>query len=237
MAVDQALLQSVESSGLPVVRIYGWQPATLSLGYFQAYSARQQHASSLACPVVRRASGGGAILHHLETTYSLCFPSTNRWSARNTQIYAAVHDCIIESLADWEIQVSTWSERAESDSQSDQTPFLCFLRRTSGDLTLAGNKVVGSAQRRSRRALLQHGSILWEKSEFAPELPGINDLAGQCVDDVQFVENFLTRLSRKLDLPMRRQLLTDSERQMAQEIEQSRFATESWNLNRNRTFA
>lgn len=237
MSVDQALLESVESSGVPVLRIYAWEPATLSLGYFQSYSDREQHAESRQCPVVRRASGGGAIMHHLETTYSLCIPSTNRWSARNTDVYSTVHDCIVETLLDWDVGVTAYEESKGALAVAGGNPFLCFLRRSSGDLIFGSDKVVGSAQRRSKRALLQHGSILWERSEFAPELPGINDLAQQCVDDIQFVESFVGSLSRALKLSMQRQELTDTEREMSQEIVKTKFGTESWSKSRHRTRA
>jgi len=238
MAVDQALLESVEWSGVPTLRMYAWEPATLSLGYFQSYSDCDKYLPTATCPVVRRASGGGAILHHLETTYCLCVPSRHRWSARNTELYTTVHDCIIESLAEWDVVVAAYEQskhpQQPSRAASDKAAFLCFLRRSSGDLILQDHKVVGSAQRRSKSGLLQHGSILWERSVITPELPGINDLAEQCVDQVQFVESFVSRLARKLELPMRRYEITDDERKLARQIMQSKFGTDAWNRNRNR---
>ncbi len=70
MAVDEALLESAVAGGLPVFRLYQWSEPTLSLGYFQAVADRQQHPASHGCPLVRRRSGGGAILHAHELTYA-----------------------------------------------------------------------------------------------------------------------------------------------------------------------
>src|SRR5262245_32066382 len=75
MAVDQALLESAAASGGVALRFYQWSEPTLSLGYFQPIAARSEHPPSLHSPVVRRASGGGAILHDRELTYSIAAPS------------------------------------------------------------------------------------------------------------------------------------------------------------------
>ena len=77
MAADEALLHTVSNTETPVLRFYQWQSPTLSLGYFQSYADRNQHAASLEADVVRRLSGGGAILHDQELTYSLVLPGSN----------------------------------------------------------------------------------------------------------------------------------------------------------------
>ena len=81
MAVDEALLETAASLGVPTLRFYQWQEPTMSLGYFQEYADRLRHAASAGCPTVRRASGGGAIMHDRELTYSLAVPEgTSTWS-------------------------------------------------------------------------------------------------------------------------------------------------------------
>src|SRR5688500_20216584 len=77
MAVDEALLESAALENRCTLRFYRWSEPTLSLGYFQRYEDRRQHAASLSCACVRRASGGGAILHDHELTYSLAVPPTH----------------------------------------------------------------------------------------------------------------------------------------------------------------
>ena len=74
MAVDEALVDDAAARGTCWLRFYGWAEPTLSLGYFQGHEERLAHRPSRQCPVVRRMSGGGAILHDAEITYSLAIP-------------------------------------------------------------------------------------------------------------------------------------------------------------------
>ena len=98
MAIDQALLQSAAESGVGTLRIYRWKPATVSLGYFQKCEDRNEHDASQPCPVVRRASGGGAIVHDHELTYSIAIPSADRWATQNRDLFDKVHQTLIKSL-------------------------------------------------------------------------------------------------------------------------------------------
>lgn len=221
MAVDEALLAQAAAGELgAVLRFYQWSPATLSLGYFQRYAERVEHPPSEHCAIVRRASGGGAILHDRELTYSLVLPAGHPLAARAEPLYRAVHQALIDVLATRGLDVRFWDDvqsgsasdaisgapsgaakrQAESKSSPQsptpnpepprpREPFLCFQRRSPGDLVLrakdeaslkpaAWHKILGSAQRRRYGAVLQHGSLLWARSEFAPELGGVTDLAG-----------------------------------------------------------
>ena len=75
MAVDETLLFDAAENGTATLRFYSWDEPTLSLGYFQRYADREQHTASRTCAVVRRQTGGGAILHDRELTYSLALPA------------------------------------------------------------------------------------------------------------------------------------------------------------------
>lgn len=179
MAIDQALLERVRRGGPPVLRFYQWNPATLSIGYFQHLSDRQTHEPSAGVPIVRRSTGGGAILHDRELTYSLILPIPDRSSKNALAIYRRMHAAIRGALGVWGIPLVPCIENPRCRlSAGDDEPFLCFQRRSGEDLLLHDFKVVGSAQRRVDSALLQHGSILLASSPAAPELPGIMQLAG-----------------------------------------------------------
>ena len=141
MSVDQALLETVEQSGQMTLRIYQWEPATISLGYFQAYDDRQQHEASANCPVVRRKTGGGAIVHDNEITYSLCVPSSERWSSKNSELYDLVHNSLIELLAGYGVAAHLFGQREGESTRADKDRFLCFQRRAEGDLILGQSKV------------------------------------------------------------------------------------------------
>ena len=81
MAVDETLLEAAAAEGLCSLRFYQWAEPTLSLGYFQAYADRNQHEASRQSAVVRRASGGGAIMHDFDVTYSLAVPERHPLAA------------------------------------------------------------------------------------------------------------------------------------------------------------
>ena len=92
------LLERAQEQAAACLRFYGWSEPTLSLGYFQTYADRQEHPPSLPCAAVRRLTGGGAILHDAELTYSIVLPGTHPLAARRDELYQAVHGCLIEAL-------------------------------------------------------------------------------------------------------------------------------------------
>src|SRR5947207_13454995 len=98
MALDEALMEAA-SGGLCTLRFYRWSAPTLSLGYFQRISDRTTHAASQTCPLVRRQTGGGAILHDREWTYSLTAPAGSPLAVDALALYRAVHGALIEALA------------------------------------------------------------------------------------------------------------------------------------------
>ncbi len=180
MAVDEALLDSVAHTGEMVIRWYAWQTPTISLGYFQTAPEFAPDDPLHGLNVVRRLSGGGAILHHHEWTYSCVLPATHPQAQRPTALYTDVHSAMIDVFESLGAPARLRGERAVGD---ERNIFLCFLRGDPRDVVLAGHKVVGSAQRRRGGAVLQHGSVLLRASVHAPGHPGLRDLAHIDVDD------------------------------------------------------
>lgn len=174
MAIDEALLEAALDHGECTVRWYRWKSATVSLGYFQDKDAAAAIPAFAGLDVVRRLTGGGAILHHHEWTYSCSVPPGHPLSQTPSQIYELVHARIITGLA--KLGVGAAALRG-SNNASAEGEFLCFGRGDCRDVVLAGQKIVGSAQRRRRGAVLQHGSLLLRRSEYAPQFPGVFDLA------------------------------------------------------------
>jgi lipoate-protein ligase A len=238
MALDEALLESADAEGIATLRFYGWSEPTLSLGYFQAAEDRRTHAASLNCRLVRRASGGGAILHDDELTYSLSIPTPDRLAAPARGLHDSVHAALAESLIAMGVDAE-FNDRAQS---AVNAPFLCFERRACGDLILGGKtsgsaKVVGSAQRRHRNAVLQHGSILLGRSQFAPELPGIAELTGRRIDARALTETFYRNLCRCLSFEFDDSLasvssVTPSILDRARVVAAEKFANEAWTFRR-----
>jgi lipoate-protein ligase A len=233
MAVDETLLETAAADGQCTLRLYRWQEPTLSLGYFQAYADRWQHAASGRAAVVRRASGGGAILHDRELTYSLAIPSQHPLAARRLECYRAVHQALVEVLAEWGIEATMAAQPEQSAATRE--PFLCFQRRSPGDVLVAGAKIAGSAQRRCRGAVLQHGSVLLARSAAAPELGGLEELSGQTVPPERLIEAWLERLAGVLSATWQSGQLSDAERRRANEICAEKYASPVWTENRGRS--
>uniref|UniRef100_A0A7C4LSD6 Lipoate--protein ligase family protein n=1 Tax=Schlesneria paludicola TaxID=360056 RepID=A0A7C4LSD6_9PLAN len=172
MAVDAALLTSASEGAPPTVRWYRWLRPTVSLGYFQS-AATATTAWPAELDVVRRPTGGGAIVHHHEWTYSCTLPQLAPLLRHPYELYDLIHQALcaaFEQLCGVTVHIRG---AAHADAPG---PFLCFLREDARDVCCRGRKFIGSAQRRRRGSLLQHGSILLKASPWAPELPGLVDL-------------------------------------------------------------
>jgi lipoate-protein ligase A len=173
MALDEALLERARESGQAVFRVYTWADPTLSFGRNQTalgvYDATRAEAEGVA--VVRRLTGGRALLHHREVTYSVTAPLTLGASLRES--YDRINRLVVAGLRRLgvAVEVAVPRERAPAPSVAP-----CFERPAAGELVFAGRKLVGSAQWRDVGALLQHGSILVEDDQ-----PMITVLSGNVV--------------------------------------------------------
>lgn len=250
MAVDEALLESAVADRVATLRFYQWSEPTLSLGYFQRYDDRDSHAASRDCAIVRRQSGGGAILHDRELTYSLTLPPGHPLTHDATELYRAVHRAFVQLLAPrldesksaWQIELNPCT----SPLARAEEPFLCFQRRACGDLLFVARKatppatnlapqsykLLGSAQRRHRGAILQHGSLLLAKSPAAPELPGWHELAGNDLEPSELVSDLVRHLAALLPIDERRVEVSPAIRDVAARIERERYSSRSWTARR-----
>src|SRR5205085_6455694 len=162
MAVDEVLLETVLSGGLPTLRFYDWQPACLSLGYFQRFEmVDPAGCRAQGVDIVRRPTGGRAILHDRELTYSLSLPAAALGhDAGVLPSYHRISRALQAGLASAGVDATMASESA-APTTADHGP-ICFDRPSAHEILLDGRKLVGSAQVRRGNALLQHGSILIE---------------------------------------------------------------------------
>ncbi len=194
MAVDEALLEESLRSRVVFLRFYRWSEPTVSLGYFQSDLELRRDPRLSTLPSVRRLSGGGAILHHHEQTYSCSLPPSHQLAQQPYQLYLDIHAIFLAFLAEWGVQVTLRG----SISIPKEEPFLCFLREAAPDLLAHGHKILGSAQRRRRGAVLQHGSLLLRASEYTPGLFGLCELTQNSPDTRSEWEQFAQRLARSL---------------------------------------
>lgn len=156
MALDDALLERARTTGESVLRVYAWAGPTLSFGRHQ--TARSAYSSARAAQqgvaVVRRPTGGRAILHHREVTYSVTAPVTAEPLRAS---YARINRLLLDGLARLGV-TATLADPATRAPLPGIGP--CFETPTTGEVVVGGRKLVGSAQWRDAGALLQHGSIL-----------------------------------------------------------------------------
>ncbi len=233
MAVDEALLEAARRHNFSAVRFYRWNEPTLSLGYFQKIQPDNLPEELKPLARVRRLSGGGAILHHLEWTYSCVLPPEHPWAAEPVSLYEHVHRQVIKLLA--ELQISA-DLRGSAAADPGNKTFLCFGRQDPRDIVFGRHKIVGSAQRRRRGAVLQHGSLLLERSPFAPEFPGLLDLAETPVAVPELIQNLATRIGQVLSNPLGetavefhpQSKLPDEIAGAARELERDKYQTRAW---------
>jgi lipoate-protein ligase A len=249
MAVDEALLADAIDSNIATLRLYAWNEPTLSLGYFQRYDDRHAHAASRDAATVRRQSGGGAILHDRELTYSVALPAKHPLARHAENLYSAVHKAFIAVLAPHVAAAVPGCvlslRRDEAATPPRAEPFLCFQRRAKGDLLFAatsdspsaqanspGLKILGSAQRRRQGAILQHGSLLLDRSAAAPELAGLNDLAGTRLRPPDVGVELARKLGIALGLHLQPSSLSRQQEQVARGLESGKYAAAGWTKRR-----
>jgi len=223
MAIDEAVFLMREKLGLPAtLRFYAWKPAAVSMGYFQKIEDPSlEEYKRQKITIVRRFTGGGAILHRNEITYSLAC-STHEFSAFKdiTKTQQLVHEAIILGLHN--LGINAELERKQSKRPD---PYFCFVRPSKNDVVDDGRKIVGSAQRRKNRAFFQHGSILMDNKINPEGREGKKD-GGKIINSL--IWGFEKRLGIRL-LPGQ---LTKEEVKLSQELRQIKYSTQNWNYRR-----
>jgi len=228
MAVDEVLLAGAAAHGRATLRFYGWNEPTVSLGYFQRVAERGSHPPSQMCRWVRRVTGGGAIVHDQDLTYSYTFPASRQTRGAAEGLYDAFHETLMEALAEWSI----FANRCAAARESSPSEWLCFRRHTSADVLIGNAKICGSAQRRHEGGVLQHGSVLLATSKSAPELPGIAELTGKSLVAGELATAWLERLSRRLGTQFSQEAICIVESTDASRIQFNRFDSPAWNEKR-----
>jgi len=157
MAIDAAFLRAAETDGLRTLRLYAWDPPTLSFGRNEPALKRYDRnaIAARALAVVRRPTGGRAVWHDREVTYAVAAPADTFGSLRAT--YREIHAMLADALASLGAHVLLAADRPPAGVGAGA----CFASAAGGEVMAAtGGKVVGSAQVRGDGAFLQHGSVL-----------------------------------------------------------------------------
>jgi len=250
MAVDEAILESVYSgSSLPTLRLYAWQPACLSLGLAQPHE--EVNAESLAAngwDVVRRPTGGRAILHIDELTYAVIAPESEaRVSGGVLKSYLRLSEALLEALR--LIGLNPEANEKGSNHNSNKPNPVCFEVPSNYEITVNGRKLIGSAQARRKEGVLQHGALpLYgdltriihalrftdaQAAERARErllahATTVERELGEAPDFTQAKSAFITAFERTLNLDLRTGDLSETEEQRAQTLMTEKYAHPSW---------
>lgn len=164
MAVDESLAESVRAGGPPVLRVYRWNPPCLSLGRNQPSGGYDRdEIARRGLDVVRRPTGGRAVLHHRELTYSVATAQGELGGPR--QAYAAINRALVAGLTRLGVPAHLQTAGTERAPLPSLAP--CFETPVEGEVTAAGRKLVGSAQRTEAGVMLQHGSLPLEDDQSA----------------------------------------------------------------------
>lgn len=220
MALDESLLEDSSSCWL---RFYSWEPFAVSLGYFQKHVDFAAEGSEF--DLVRRPTGGGAILHAHELTFSLALPeSALRGSTRES--YGLINRGLLAALGTLDIHLEKPQDcRAGSGRW-------CFAHPVGLDLVQAdGRKVIGCAQRRSHGRVLHHGSLILEQH---PRTPFTGSLRECGLDPAMpLVDRLSESLARTLCL-RKREIERPPEKLLARalELEKERYGSEAWTRRR-----
>jgi lipoate-protein ligase A len=200
MAIDEALLDGAK---IPSLRLYRWDHAALSFGYFGRYADVSAYQSDRE--LVRRWTGGGIVFHGADLTYSIVIPRLDSsFSESPLAIYAAIHEVLCKTLVATgkRAELAPVAGAAVRDRNIDE----CFANPVLADVLLDGKKIAGAAQRRSRLGLLQQGSIQHV------------DLSGD------FGEKFATQLAGNCD----RRELNGNVLGRARQIAEQKYGTSGW---------
>ena len=161
MAVDAALLADCEQGRIPpTVRLYGWSEPAITIGYSQKAEKELdiERCRELGIAIVRRPTGGRALLHYRELTYAVVAPvSLVPFNRGLKATFGAVSEALLAGLQGLGIQgdINTSKQR----SGPTRSP-ACFASLNHCEITVDGKKLVGSAQKRTSKAFLQHGSLI-----------------------------------------------------------------------------
>ena len=162
MAIDEAIfLETIKGKKKPTIRFYGWHPEAVSIGYFQdpQNELNIEQCSNMGVDIVRRLTGGKAVFHNDEITYSVVAGVGEKsFPADILGTYKVISDCLLQGLAYLGIKANLAT--AGRATKNKDLKSCCFSIPSRNELLVSGRKICGSAQMRTRGGFLQHGSLL-----------------------------------------------------------------------------
>ena len=254
MAMDEALLNFVSRGEIdPVIRFYTWNPATLSIGYFQRLQKEIDidKVKEKGYGLVRRQTGGRGVLHDKELTYSVIVPESHpNMPSTVTEAYKIISQGLLEGFKNlgFETYFAIPRSKEERDKLKQPRSSVCFDAPSWYELVVEGRKIAGSAQTRQKGVILQHGSILQDididdlfdmfkfknerlkakmKENFVQKAVAINDISNQHITLNEMENAFKSGFKKGLNIDFKPLELTEKQIEEVQELEE-KYRSEAW---------
>lgn len=254
MAMDEALLNFVSRGDIdPVIRFYTWNPATLSIGYFQRLQKEIDidKVKEKGYGLVRRQTGGRGVLHDKELTYSVIVPESHpNMPSTVTEAYKIISQGLLEGFKNlgFETYFAIPRSKEERDKLKQPRSSVCFDAPSWYELVVEGRKIAGSAQTRQKGVILQHGSILQDididdlfdmfkfknerlkakmKENFVQKAVAINDISNQHITLNEMENAFEAGFKKGLNIDFKPLELTEKQLEEVQELE-DKYRSEAW---------
>jgi len=249
MALDQSILEHIgRGESIPTLRLYAWEPACLSLGHAQPFADVDIiRIKERGWEVVRRATGGRAILHTDELTYSVIAPSNEpRVEGSVLESYNRLAQALLLAVKQLEVPVEMKEGKVTESAAPNP---VCFEVPSTYEITVNGKKLIGSAQARKKEGVLQHGSLpltgdltricqaLVFENESAREVASkrllerattIESALGRRVSWETAAQAFIHAFEAQLGLSFERGELSESESKRTDELVKEKYDHPSW---------
>ena len=254
MAADEALVRAVATGARPAVRVYGWQPPAVSFGYAQRVKREidVQKVRALGLDIVRRPTGGRAVLHWHELTYSVvCAADDPAMGGNIGEAYRKISAGLLAGIRLLGVDATFESRRHPQPSPRGKILTApCFTSTAQYEVTFQGRKLIGSAQQRIGNTLLQHGSLLLgaEHKHIADLLPddkpglqkrfrreldrhtiSLSEALSHSVDFHTAATAIQQGIQDTFDIHLVESALSQPERAETHRLIAEKYATEEWN--------
>ncbi len=237
MAIDEAIAQHFSHGVVPpTFRIYRWSSPSFSIGSFQKLDPSFiDDLTTNAIPLVRRITGGRALLHDREVTYSVIAGTHDPLFSKGIQgTFYAIARGLLAGLERLGVEANI--DAPSSRGNKNASPF-CFASTSQYEVTAQGRKLIGSAQKRWATHFLQHGSLLLSRSTFAerfiPENQiSLSSLLTKLPSDEDLVFALRKGIESALSVHLVSQSLTVEEEKMAADLIREKYGSPVWNLYR-----
>lgn len=254
MAMDEALLNFVSRGEIdPVVRFYTWNPATLSVGYFQRLKKEIDidKVKEKGFGLVRRQTGGRGVLHDKELTYSVIVSEEHpNMPSTVTEAYRVISEGLLEGfkLLGFEAYFAIPHSKEEREKLKQPRSAVCFDAPSWYELVVEGRKIAGSAQTRQKGVILQHGSLLQDvnvdelfdmfifkndrlkdkmKKAFVDKAVAINDIADRHISIEEMEKAFEEGFKKGLNIEFKPLTLSDNQIKEVKELEE-KYRSDEW---------